>query len=286
MEEELYEWWFSEFKELPFTIVDHGEVNLTDGPDLKNVVLEIDGVRQSGPIELDYKSSYWQKHGHFQNHRFQDVLLHITMHPDIPLVTGFIPKFSYSLEDHLLSKNERPTDFWERKFAFIKSYEPFYSPTDIFELLFARTLGYYYNRDVMTYLSSLHLNTKNIQVDNRYIFLKSQIDEFQRATRPNNRLNKRLEQYLELTKTPDFLKNINQIIRERLPFNILLKEMQKETNSRRQSIGKERLTQWLFNAIIPFELYFKNKSEVPYRYYLDELINELKQSKAISSFHH
>lgn len=58
-------------------IVQFGHWNHSAGPDFLHTVVEIDGVRHSGPLELDHRFSDWEAHGHSVNESFNEVVLHV-----------------------------------------------------------------------------------------------------------------------------------------------------------------------------------------------------------------
>ena len=106
MEELLVQWWLNKPNTLPFKINDTGIVNLTDGPDIQGCSLEIDGKVYTGNIEIDVKKSFWFAHGHYQNERYQNTLLHLYKSDDSYLYTeGYVPHFSYCIDRNIVKKN-------------------------------------------------------------------------------------------------------------------------------------------------------------------------------------
>jgi hypothetical protein len=77
--------WFSGQMGRDFTTVDgrkvrvvqFGHWNHAAGPDFLHAAVEIDGVLQSGPLELDHRMSDWEAHGHAVNEAFDQVVLHV-----------------------------------------------------------------------------------------------------------------------------------------------------------------------------------------------------------------
>ena len=65
----------------PVRIVQFGEWNRGAGPDFVHAVVEIEGVRCHGAIELDPQAGDWEAHGHGANPAFSGVVLHVTFAP-------------------------------------------------------------------------------------------------------------------------------------------------------------------------------------------------------------
>jgi hypothetical protein len=68
----------------PVRIVQFGEWNRGAGPDFIRCAVEIDGVRQAGPIELDIRPADWEAHGHATNPAFREVVLHVVFRGEGP----------------------------------------------------------------------------------------------------------------------------------------------------------------------------------------------------------
>lgn len=62
-------------------ILDPGQTNPYDGPDLRNVRLLVEGSVISGDAEIHVKALDWKHHGHDQNPQFSKVCLHIVRDP-------------------------------------------------------------------------------------------------------------------------------------------------------------------------------------------------------------
>lgn len=65
----------------PVRIVQFGEWNRGAGPDFLHGVVEIEGVRCHGAIELDPQAADWEAHGHGANPAFSGVVLHVVFAP-------------------------------------------------------------------------------------------------------------------------------------------------------------------------------------------------------------
>ena len=62
-------------------ILDFGNWNKSAGPDFLNARICINGVPQSGDIELDSTPEDWERHGHGSNPGFNGVILHLACAP-------------------------------------------------------------------------------------------------------------------------------------------------------------------------------------------------------------
>gem|GEM_PF-853919 len=58
-------------------ILDPGDHNPVHGPDFRNARLYIDGVFQTGDIELHFDNQDWYQHGHQNNPDYNTVILHV-----------------------------------------------------------------------------------------------------------------------------------------------------------------------------------------------------------------
>ena len=287
MEDDLYDWWFLDSPEPQFTILNHGKINITDGPDIQNIEVSINNMSYKGNAELDYISSNWFSHGHFQNIHYQNVLLHVVMRKTHQNYHGYVPKFTYVIETNELIKNSEVTDFWKRKENFLQTYNSLYSKEDVFLILFARALGFYHNREEMTYLAQLNIRLKEIPIDQRTQFLQSQILPKAKSVRPNNRLHIRLNQFLSF-QNHTFLNDIQSIIKSRLQLTSTIKVISEDLSTyiTEGSIGKSRISQWLFNGVLPYERFNTPDKNSPYSYYLEDLMEQLKKYPEIAKFHY
>jgi len=69
-------------------VVFPGAWNRREGPDFKGAVLAIDGERVEGDLEIHFRTSDWQAHGHHSDPRYDGVVLHVVY---FPLETGASP---------------------------------------------------------------------------------------------------------------------------------------------------------------------------------------------------
>jgi hypothetical protein len=79
----------------PVRILDPGVLNTDAGPDFSNAHIRIGGVDWHGDVEIHIRSGAWFDHSHDQDERYDRVVLHVTLHPD--LHTGRIPRSDGSL---------------------------------------------------------------------------------------------------------------------------------------------------------------------------------------------
>lgn len=64
-------------------ITDLGELNQHEGPDFLNVSLLIHEKELKGHVEIHVRASDWLKHQHDQNHKYNQVILHVVYEADV-----------------------------------------------------------------------------------------------------------------------------------------------------------------------------------------------------------
>ncbi|MDR8393118.1 DUF2851 family protein [Aliifodinibius sp. S!AR15-10] len=64
----------------PITIWDEGELNHSDGPDFKNVRLQIGDLQWHGDIEFHWSITEWNSHKHNTDPGYNQVVLHVVYH--------------------------------------------------------------------------------------------------------------------------------------------------------------------------------------------------------------
>ena len=100
----------------PVRILDPGVLNTDAGPDFSNAHIRIGGVDWHGDVEIHVRSGAWFDHSHNDDARYDRVVLHVTLHPD--LHTGRIPRSDGSLipEVVLAPRLQRPLQSMLRAF--------------------------------------------------------------------------------------------------------------------------------------------------------------------------
>ena len=63
-------------------ILDPGRWNFQEGPDFREAILEIDGRRRHGDVEIHLHEKDWNLHRHGEDPRFDGVILHVVLFPD------------------------------------------------------------------------------------------------------------------------------------------------------------------------------------------------------------
>ncbi len=58
-------------------IIDTGMHNTDEGPDFSNAKIMVDGIIWAGNIEIHYRSSDWERHGHHVNKSYDNIILHV-----------------------------------------------------------------------------------------------------------------------------------------------------------------------------------------------------------------
>lgn len=76
----------------PLRVIDPGRRNRHDGPDFLDATVVIDGRLQRGAVEVHTREGDWQRHGHGDDVRYREVVLHVCLYaeaakrPDVPLL--------------------------------------------------------------------------------------------------------------------------------------------------------------------------------------------------------
>jgi hypothetical protein len=69
--------------EAPVHILDPGRPNTDAGPDFQNAHVRIDGMDWRGHVEIHTTSGGWYEHDHNTDPRYDSVVLHVTLRPDM-----------------------------------------------------------------------------------------------------------------------------------------------------------------------------------------------------------
>lgn len=70
----------------PVKIIKQGFLNTNQGPDFLEGIIDVNNTRWVGNIELHVNSSDWFKHGHQNDVRYQNIILHVVWMDDKPVV--------------------------------------------------------------------------------------------------------------------------------------------------------------------------------------------------------
>jgi len=63
-------------------VLDPGRWNFQEGPDFRDAILEFDGRRKHGDVEIHLHERDWVRHGHGEDPNFFNVALHVVLFPD------------------------------------------------------------------------------------------------------------------------------------------------------------------------------------------------------------
>lgn len=66
-------------------ILSPGEANRDAGPDFFNAIIELDGLKLAGNVEIHIRSSDWLKHGHQNDPSYDHLILHAVYRHDVKL---------------------------------------------------------------------------------------------------------------------------------------------------------------------------------------------------------
>ena len=243
MEQYLVDWWLTKPNNLPFIIKKSGSINVTDGPDIHQCSLIIDQCLYQGNIEIDCTKSNWFKHNHFQNIHYQHLLLHLYDHEDYYDYTeGYIPMFSYCKNTNRLTKNNNILQLKQLRLQNLRNH---FNDEMVFWLLFARTLGYYHNRDQMMYFAYHYISNHHKTIK---LYGNS------KSVRPNNRLSRRIKQFKYLIRREEFYQDTIGIIQNRLNSKDILKHLHLLINSYLPDgfkLDKNRIIQFISFSLLP-----------------------------------
>lgn len=67
----------------PLRVLDPGTLNTDGGPDFLNARLLMNGVEWVGAVEVHVQSGGWYAHDHHTDARYNSVVLHVTLYPDM-----------------------------------------------------------------------------------------------------------------------------------------------------------------------------------------------------------
>ncbi len=67
----------------PIRILDFGIQNNDAGPDFMNSIIEMDGIKWAGNVEIHVKTSDWYKHDHHKDDAYKNIILHVVYENDL-----------------------------------------------------------------------------------------------------------------------------------------------------------------------------------------------------------
>ena len=101
----------------PVEVLDPGVLNRDAGPDFQNAKVKIGGTVWAGSVEIHRQASDWYAHGHHEDARYNNVVLHVTGKADRPVATQegqALPQIELEVPPHLQENYEtlcRTTDY-------------------------------------------------------------------------------------------------------------------------------------------------------------------------------
>ncbi len=63
-------------------VLDPGRQNRHDGPDFLGATIVLDGVLRRGDIEIHVRTRDWERHGHHEDERYRNVVLHVCLYAE------------------------------------------------------------------------------------------------------------------------------------------------------------------------------------------------------------
>lgn len=112
-------------------IIDPGLRNEDNGPDFRNAVLEIEGLRWRGDVEIHGRASDWFRHGHQQDERYGNVILHIIWDKNDAIPPGLSARFCHvALREQL----RIPEEQWREAMARLDEENPDITPVSRHDL--------------------------------------------------------------------------------------------------------------------------------------------------------
>lgn len=163
-------------------ILQPGTLNFGNGPDFQSALLEIDGVRQIGDVEIHISPECWYQHGHDHDERYGQVCLHLLWDAPKGIPERLAQRFSHVLlsgqltmpvetwretMQRLESSASQPPDIadvtlhelagfaeqrFRRKVQKMRDWLSHFSPEDVLFLSLGETLGYSANKNAFRQL--------------------------------------------------------------------------------------------------------------------------------------
>ncbi len=104
----------------PIRIISPGWWNHQEGPDFKGAQIDFGGMLRTGDVEVHLEHEGWRSHGHHQDSRYDDVILHVVLEQDPPrhpiqtskgrpiaslLLRRYLPGDLHQISDRMLLDN-------------------------------------------------------------------------------------------------------------------------------------------------------------------------------------
>lgn len=101
----------------PVVVLHPGYRNQDNGPDFLRAILEIDGLRCQGDVEFHCTAEDWFRHGHHQDERYRNVILHILWE-----VAGEVPRELRTRFPHLVLRGQLtlPEERWRERMKLLE----------------------------------------------------------------------------------------------------------------------------------------------------------------------
>ena len=118
-------------------ILERGVQNRDNGPDFLNAVIYIDGVCQRGDVEFHIHAMDWYRHGHDEDARYRNVILHLIWDSQRPL-PALEQRFPHvELKPQIIIDEAS----WRRRMQILEGEAPIASPPAHLSGLDSSTLG-------------------------------------------------------------------------------------------------------------------------------------------------
>lgn len=110
----------------PLKIIDAGKLNFDNGPDILNATLQINHVLQKGDIEFHLYPQDWFRHGHHEDRRYQNIILHVVWEAPLKIDQRLRVRFPHVVLKHHLGI---PYSDWVEKMLLLEADDPGKPPT-------------------------------------------------------------------------------------------------------------------------------------------------------------
>ncbi|RMI03397.1 MAG: DUF2851 family protein [Calditrichaeota bacterium] len=166
-------------------ILEPGTFNPREGPDFLHALIEVEGIRQRGDVEIHLTPEEWFRHGHQEDARYRNVLVHLVWEAPRGIPPALARRCHQVIvrsqlrlpEGEWLARMRRLDDrggpafaaptpgrlteavvtrlAWrrfQRKRERLREWSRYFPPEEVLYLALAETLGYRHNRDILRQL--------------------------------------------------------------------------------------------------------------------------------------